>query len=245
MASRRRRSSAGPGERAALASTGRQSSPLWGMGGPSEPGPKRVTATGEPCRGPRPRHPRPGLTEFHARRWRGLRQQIRDTERCRGRGEGGDRGGGFRRLDDGISPVAQSGFRSGGLAMDLEKAIDQVDDPVVLDPGSGVGSGLPPTGHGPAPLSRLPDQQEAIEELDGVVFVETAVVDQLLVLVPGPAALAGRVSACWRSRRRGCPEGCDRRRRWPSPGRESAGAGSSRSTSRPAPCRGRTRRRRG
>jgi hypothetical protein len=76
--------------------------------------------------------------------------------------------------------------------MDLEKAIDQVDDPVVLDPGSGVGTGLPPTGHGRAPLSRLPDQQEAIEELDGVVFVETAVVDQLLVLVPGPAALAGQ-----------------------------------------------------
>jgi hypothetical protein len=61
MASRCRRSSAGPGERAALASTGHRPSPLWGMGGPSEPGPERVTATGEPCARARDLSRRPAL----------------------------------------------------------------------------------------------------------------------------------------------------------------------------------------
>src|SRR5918996_274743 len=84
MASRRRRSSAGLGEPAALIEAGgldmaprppdARAAPaepwrpsIWGMGGPSEPSPERVTAAGEPCAWPRDtaRRPGPGVTAFH------------------------------------------------------------------------------------------------------------------------------------------------------------------------------------
>jgi hypothetical protein len=64
MASRRRRSSAGLGSRATDKPKWPPASPLWGMGGPSEPCPKRVTATGEPCRRARGLAPGPGVAEF-------------------------------------------------------------------------------------------------------------------------------------------------------------------------------------
>src|SRR6266545_3982448 len=71
MVSRRRRSSFGHGARAANESTGLNPTPLWGMGGPRKPCPKRVTATGEPSwrggvpparRPAPPRVGRPGLS---------------------------------------------------------------------------------------------------------------------------------------------------------------------------------------
>jgi hypothetical protein len=78
MASRCRRSSGGRGERAVLTSTGRRPSPLWGMGGPSEPRPERVTATGEPCG--RARHDR-------VRAPNAIRGGVQ-AERCYGGDEG-------------------------------------------------------------------------------------------------------------------------------------------------------------
>jgi aspartyl-tRNA(Asn)/glutamyl-tRNA(Gln) amidotransferase subunit A len=72
MTSRRRRSSAGLGERAADDSTAPRPSPLWGMGGPSEPSPERVTATGEPCRRARDPRARP-------RRHRASREETDDA----------------------------------------------------------------------------------------------------------------------------------------------------------------------
>jgi hypothetical protein len=49
---------------------GTPTEPPWGIGGSSEPGPERVTATGEPCRRALPARPRashradPGVTVF-------------------------------------------------------------------------------------------------------------------------------------------------------------------------------------
>ena len=55
-ASRRRRCRSGCGERAANKPKSPRPTPLGGMGGPSEPRPERLTATGEPCRrAPAPR----------------------------------------------------------------------------------------------------------------------------------------------------------------------------------------------
>ena len=83
-ASRRRRSSAGRGERAANDSAVRRPTPL-GDGGPSEPGPERVTATGEPCGAPVaacPPRPIPGITT------RSTRSASGATARARGGGRG-------------------------------------------------------------------------------------------------------------------------------------------------------------
>jgi hypothetical protein len=95
-ASRRRRSSAGPGSRAADDSAGRRPSPPWGMGESSGPGPERVTATGEPCR--RAREPRTGPTPASPYSARVISASA-TTGGWRGR-----RGGGRRRRSPGRAP---------------------------------------------------------------------------------------------------------------------------------------------
>ena len=67
MASRRRRSSAGLGSRATDKPKWPPASPLWGMGGASEPRPERITATGEPCRPGGGSAPAPSVADVHAR----------------------------------------------------------------------------------------------------------------------------------------------------------------------------------
>jgi hypothetical protein len=97
--------------------------------------------------------------------------------------------------------VSQGRSRSRGFTKNLENAIDEVHDPVIREASAGVGGGLALTGRGqpregdlddqcrpivedhgtlgldePAfaegPLQRLL-QQEIVEELDGVILVES------------------------------------------------------------------------
>src|SRR5689334_3019404 len=184
-----------------------------------------------------------------------LWQEIGDADARGRRRERCDDGVGGERLDGGIAPASPRRTGPRRLAIDLQNAIDQVDDPVVRDPASGVARGFPSPGDGQTrerdlddqrrvrrmsidivtqratddtdvglrlgpeveadraldlneptiaeralerlrnephrgavrARLRLLDEQQTIEQLDRVVLVEDAAIDQPRVLTPGPA----------------------------------------------------------
>ena len=97
--------SAGLGERAANNSKCPAPDPLWGMGGPSEPSPERVTATGEPCGRARGLCVRPAATADATGRLRELATAAW-TRRCRT--------GGLRRTRSRAGTSGRAGRRSRG-----------------------------------------------------------------------------------------------------------------------------------
>src|SRR5256885_16957609 len=90
-----------------------------------------------------------------------LRQEIGDGDARGRRRKRRDGGVGAERLDRRVAPVPPGRAWSRRLAMNLEHAIDEVDDPVVHDPRPCIGRSLPSSGQAQARLGDLDDERRA------------------------------------------------------------------------------------
>src|SRR5437870_353994 len=85
----------------------------------------------------------PSWLRFRMARLRApLREEIRDVHRGVGRGARGDPIAGGERSDVAVAPAIRGLRLRGGLAMDLEAAVDEVHEPVLGDAGPGVQASL-------------------------------------------------------------------------------------------------------